>query len=175
MGNPYSNPAASKEVYFFMKNLMTRRIVLGLLMTLVLAFSVQGIANALTLTKGDGDFQNANDDVSFTITFTAGLTGPELKSAYTPASGYTTVSATDTGADRIPSSQTDFPYYYKDTGDTGYTGESRISNSAANYYNNEAVTISVSGASITHIGTTELTTPRSSHTLREDPYWRRSE
>ncbi len=40
-----------------MKDLMTRKIVLGLLMTLVLAFGVQGIADALTLTKGNGDFQ----------------------------------------------------------------------------------------------------------------------
>ena len=32
-----------------MKDLMTRKIVLGMLMTLVLAFSVQGIADAFTL------------------------------------------------------------------------------------------------------------------------------
>ena len=32
-----------------MKNLTTRKIVLGLLMSLVLAFSGQGIADALTL------------------------------------------------------------------------------------------------------------------------------
>ena len=32
-----------------MNNLTTRKIVLGLLMVLVLAFSVQGIADALTL------------------------------------------------------------------------------------------------------------------------------
>ena len=31
-----------------MNNLTTRKIVLGLLMTLVLAFSVQGIADAVT-------------------------------------------------------------------------------------------------------------------------------
>ena len=31
-----------------MKNLMTRKIVLGMLMVLVLAFSVQGIADALS-------------------------------------------------------------------------------------------------------------------------------
>ena len=34
-----------------MNNLTTRKIVLGLLMGLVLVFSVQGIADALTLTK----------------------------------------------------------------------------------------------------------------------------
>ena len=39
----------NKEVYFFMSNLTTRKIVLGLLMVLVLAFSVQGIADACDL------------------------------------------------------------------------------------------------------------------------------
>ena len=34
-----------------MNNLTTRKIVLGLLMTLVLVFSVQGIADALTVTR----------------------------------------------------------------------------------------------------------------------------
>ena len=39
-----------------MKNLMTRKLVLGMLMTLVLAFSVQGIADALTFgTSRSGD------------------------------------------------------------------------------------------------------------------------
>ena len=47
-------PTTNKEVYFFMSNLNTRKIVLGLLMTLVLAFSVQGIADAAVtgLSKG---------------------------------------------------------------------------------------------------------------------------
>ena len=39
----------NKEVYFFMNNLTTRKIVLGLLMVLVLAFSVQGTADAATI------------------------------------------------------------------------------------------------------------------------------
>ena len=39
-----------------MNNLTTRKIVLGLLMALVLAFSVQGIADALTFsTSRSGD------------------------------------------------------------------------------------------------------------------------
>ncbi len=64
-----------------MKDLTTRKIVLGLLMVLVLAFSVQGIAIALTLTKGTGDFQNASMTLMFqpfTITFTPGLTSTEV-------------------------------------------------------------------------------------------------
>ena len=56
-----------------MNNLTTRKIVLGLLMTLVLALGVQGTADALTLGKGDGDFRSATDDVEFEITFTPAL------------------------------------------------------------------------------------------------------
>ena len=41
-----------------MNNLTTRKIVLGMLMALVLAFSVQGIAEALTFrTSRTGDLQ----------------------------------------------------------------------------------------------------------------------
>ena len=41
-----------------MNNLTTRKIVLGMLMALVLAFSVQGIADALTLVQAQtGDLQ----------------------------------------------------------------------------------------------------------------------
>ena len=43
-----------------MNNLTTRKIVLGLLMALVLAFSVQGIADALTFKESrTGDLQSA--------------------------------------------------------------------------------------------------------------------
>ena len=40
-----------------MNNLTTRKIILGLLMTLVLVFSVQGIADALDVKKTSGDLQ----------------------------------------------------------------------------------------------------------------------
>ena len=52
-----------------MKNLMTRRIVLGLLMVLVLAFSVQGIADALTLhyASNSGDLRTVAPNEEFTI------------------------------------------------------------------------------------------------------------
>ena len=42
-----------------MNTLTTRKIVLGMLMTVVLAFSVQGIADAQTVTETSGDHQNA--------------------------------------------------------------------------------------------------------------------
>ena len=40
-----------------MNSLTTRKIVLGILMALVLTFSVQGIADAITITKVSGDRQ----------------------------------------------------------------------------------------------------------------------
>ena len=49
--SPLQHRCTNKEVYFFMNNLTTRKIVLGMLMALVLAFSVQGIADALTFTQ----------------------------------------------------------------------------------------------------------------------------
>ena len=54
-----------------MNNLTTRKIVLGMLMTLVLAFSVQGIADALTFKKSrTGDLQTVVlPDDEFTIKF----------------------------------------------------------------------------------------------------------
>ena len=54
-----------------MNNLTTRKIVLGMLMVLVLAFSVQGIADALTFntTTRTGDLQTVLPGDDFTITF----------------------------------------------------------------------------------------------------------
>ena len=53
-----------------MNNLTTRKIVLGMLMALVLAFSVQGIAEALTFsTSRSGDFRTVLANQDFTISF----------------------------------------------------------------------------------------------------------
>ena len=59
-----------------MSNLTTRKIVLGLLMVLVLAFSVQGMADALTFgTTRTGDLQTVLTDQDFSITFRPDLLG----------------------------------------------------------------------------------------------------
>ena len=75
MGNPYDTPLHQREVYFFMNNLTTRKIVFGMLMALVLAFSVQGIADAadLPLSKTSGDLQTKSEDETFKITFSVGI------------------------------------------------------------------------------------------------------
>ena len=61
-----------------MNNLTTRKIVLGMLMTLVLAFSVQGVADALTLTRVSDQYQSKRLGSSFEITFSVGLTSPTI-------------------------------------------------------------------------------------------------
>ena len=58
-----------------MNNLTTRKIVLGMLMTLVLAFGVQGIADALLLTPVSDIVQSKRVGDKFEITFSVGLTG----------------------------------------------------------------------------------------------------
>ena len=49
-----------------MNNLTTRKIVLGMLMALVLTFSVQGIADAqVTIKESSGDHQNQSPGLAF--------------------------------------------------------------------------------------------------------------
>ena len=66
-----------------MNTLTTRKIVFGTLMALVLAFSVQGIADARTepdlpLSKTSGDFQTKTEGESFEIQFSIGIRNPTL-------------------------------------------------------------------------------------------------
>ena len=59
-----------------MNTLTTRKFVLGMLMTLVLAFSVQGIADALTFsTSRSGDLETKAANQEFTVRFSVSLKG----------------------------------------------------------------------------------------------------
>ena len=74
--SPLQHRCTNKEVYFLMNNLTTRKIVLGMLMALVLAFSVQGTADALKFgTSRTGDLQTAlpNQPNGFKIRFSVTL------------------------------------------------------------------------------------------------------
>ena len=71
--SPLQHRCTNKEVYFFMNNLTTRKIVLGMLMALVLAFSVQGIADALTLTPVSDKVQSKLEGSKFEMSFSVGL------------------------------------------------------------------------------------------------------
>ena len=53
--------------------LFTRNLCLGMLMTLVLAFGVHGVVDALTLTKTSGDFESNPAGSTFEITFSVKL------------------------------------------------------------------------------------------------------
>ena len=58
-----------------MNNLTTRKIVLGLLITLVLAFSVQGIADALTtptISSNPAELSTLNTGSTITVTISSG-------------------------------------------------------------------------------------------------------
>ena len=71
-----------------MNNLTTRKIVLGMLMALVLAFSLQGIADAQTFTEKSGDHQFASPgrDLGSPLVFTvAGIEAVEEENdTFTP-------------------------------------------------------------------------------------------
>ena len=56
-----------------MNNLTTRKIVLGMLMALVLTFSVQGTADALIPTPVSDKVQSNLEDSEFEISFSVGL------------------------------------------------------------------------------------------------------
>ena len=105
-----------------MKNLMTQKIVLGMLMVLVLAFSVQGIAEALELraTSDTTQLKKPNDD-PFEISFSVRLNGNAI--AYNDESPRRRITdANDATAVRIDSSGyrvatvrgdgTSNPFYY---------------------------------------------------------------
>ena len=86
-----------------MNNLTTRKIVLGLLMALVLAFSVQGIADALTLTATSDTTQTKEpNDAPFEIQFSVRMNSNAI--AYNDASPRRRVTDANTGAVRIDSS-----------------------------------------------------------------------
>ena len=65
-----------------MKNLMTRKIVFGMLMTLVLVFSVQGIADALRLSAVSERVQSKRLGASFEIQFSTTLNSSVTKPGY---------------------------------------------------------------------------------------------
>ena len=75
--SPCQDRCTNKEVYFLMNNLTTRKIVFGMLMALVLAFGVQGIADAITEIgiTGGGDLSDlgivtAGENFTLTVNVT---------------------------------------------------------------------------------------------------------
>ena len=158
-----------------MKDLMTRKTVLGLLMTCVLAFSVQGIADALTLRISSGDLVTVAPNQEFTLRFSVGLksrvaqfsdTTPGTRAAFEKAN----VTATNTVSGFVNSkisgltAENASDYYYYDSVTTqatpavkATTTRTWLTESAAYYYNDESVSITTSPAITLMKGSTAVT------------------
>ena len=153
-----------------MNNLTTRKIVLGLLMTLVLAFSVQGTADALTLKITSGDLKTVAPNQEFTIKFSVkDLESPDAVNSRTSKGSTTDIEYADETRTRSGDPDTitanfsvivdddyddgDTHYYTVTTmedvakttppGDVVKTINTRnwVTESAAYYYNDESVSI----------------------------------
>ena len=120
-----------------MNNLTTRKIVLGMLMVLVLAFSVQGTADAITkiTTSTSTDHQVVSMGQEFRITFSVGVTGSRLKA------NHKTIPSRNTDGDTVTVDRTATPYYVED-GTPGYQSEGGLTRAAAHNYDEEAISIS---------------------------------
>ena len=139
-----------------MNNLTTRKIVLGLLMVLVLAFSVLGNADAIDrLTRNSGDLQTVTAGRDYQIRFTVGLQSPRRGSDYTNYAQ--TPSANVVAAD--VADKTNKTTYYLDDYDPdidstarGYQDEGQVTYDTAHDYEQESITITVSGGAIKKVG-----------------------
>ena len=158
-------PTTNKEVYFLMNNLTTRKIVLGMLMALVLTFSVQVTADAITqFTRTAGDLQTYAENQPFTVTFTVGLEPTVIKP------NHLSIPAGDPD---IPGTLnlTNTPYYVDGQGggsvDNTYNGEAGISYADAHNYDEEAINITVSGATLTQVQNINVTDAPHPHIMSE--------
>ena len=136
-----------------MNNLTTRKIVLGMLMALVLVFSVQGIADALTFaTTRTGHLGTVSTDGKFEIQFTVNLLGdspihPNIGAVLTTDSAYNVDTRT---------------HYIDINGngirDTTPISESAMAKTSAYFYDEEKIRIVVSGpGTINKIGVHDRT------------------
>ena len=136
-----------------MKHLITRNIGFGLLMALVLAFGVLGSAEALTFgkhTTSDGDLKRYFQNQEITIRVPITLKSPERLAGYKP------VPSTDEADPpvSVPANERT-NMFYDDDPDIAYVhnSTSRVSYDAAHYYDQENITIAVTGnANITRVG-----------------------
>ena len=146
-----------------MNNLTTRKIVLGMLMALVLTFSVQGIADALEFkdhSSTDGDLRTVLPGKEFTIKF-----------SIRPESNTTKIYDDDGNLVDEDDNRLDSSGYFiaQDTGDSDDDGnteeflrtpvgdEDKPTTPKRYHYNEEAVTITVSsGVTIKKVGSRTL-------------------
>ena len=144
-----------------MKNLMTRKIVLGMLMTLMLTVGVLGSADALTFgnhTTSDGDLRTLFQNQNFTIRVPVTPKSPERISTY---KDYKQTPAASVTPSIVASKKNKNTYYADDydtsrsppTGTSGFNGEAQETYDTVHYYDQEFITISVTGnADIKKVG-----------------------
>ena len=172
--------------------LLTRNLYLGMLMMLVLAFGVQGIADALTFgtrKSTDGDLITVSPHQTFTIKFYPQVKRPAAQFTGTKRGSRAAFEKADATASRTASgfvndksaasgltAENAGDYYYYDRittpavsgGDRATTMRTWLSESAAYYYNDEAVTIDSditlmkNGTTVSVDGSTDALTDRPS-------------
>ena len=145
-----------------MSNLTTRKIVLGMLMTLVLTVGVLGSADALTFgnhTTSDGDLRTLFLNQNFTIRVPVTLKSPERKTSH---KDYKQIPAASVSPDTVLNEKNKTAYYDDDydtsasppTGTSGYDSESpQVTYDDAHNYDQEFITIRVTdNANIKKVG-----------------------
>ena len=155
-----------------MNNLTTRKIVLGMLMALVLAFSVQGIADALTFsTSRSGDLETVViADPEFTIRFSVSLKRPERIPTY---KDYKQTPRGD-----VDKEIADVTYYLDDydrstdpvTGASGYQDETQVAYAEVHYYDQESIGIAVTNATLRNVGRYTASAPHTMYERTHDMY-----
>ena len=144
-----------------MSNLTTRKIVLGMLMTLVLTVGVLGSADALTFgnhTTSDGDLRTLFQNQNFTIRVPVTPKSPERKTSH---KDYKQIPAASVSPATVLDKKNKTAYYEDDydtsvsppTGTSGYNDETQVTYDDAHNYDQEFITISVTGnADIKKVG-----------------------
>ena len=135
----------------------TRNLFMGVLMGLVLAFSVPETADALTLRhrSGGGDLQMVNAGNPFTISFSVSLASAQTKDDHHSVSGQDESYYLEGGSPDVrgfhPSTVTD-----EDTRTDGdQPGDDRlVSAAAARFNNDQAISIEYTGFTVQRSGTT---------------------
>ena len=139
-----------------MNNLTTRKIVLGILMTLVLAFSVQGVCEALTVSATSDTTQiKEPNDVPFELQFSVDLTRPTDINDFNVNSRHTTASVADIGYASEASTRADVSASATITTDTAYSANTPTTH----YYT--VTTTTVNNTSIPGVALTLTTNARS--------------
>ena len=154
-----------------MNNLTTRKIVLGLLMTLVLIFCMQDTADAISrLTRSSGDLQTVTAGKEFQIRFSVTLQTPSRKPGYKPVPSTYSGEGAPIPNVVLPEIRTNMFYNDGDDGDSeaGFQqNEETVDYAGAHYYDQESINITPGGATITKVGSYDVPADPTNVTMYE--------